>query len=81
MRSAHDANTKFIDLTPREDVGLSSITIALKRSGSGVLPEAVSYYYDGDVIMIYMHAMESASWKLPRWNKASYAAYDIVSFL
>ena len=81
MRSAHDANTKYIDLTPREDIGISTITLALKRSGSGVVPEAVSYYYDGDVVTITMQLIDATSWKLPRWNKASYAAYDIVSFL
>ena len=29
MRSAHDANTKYIDLTPREDIGITTITLAL----------------------------------------------------
>lgn len=81
MRSAHDANTKYIDLTPREDIGISTITLALKRSGARVMPEAVSYYYDGDVVTITMQPLDATSWKLPRWNKASYAAYDIVSFL
>ena len=81
MRSAHDANTKYIDLTPREDIGITTITIALKRNGTRVMPEAVSYYYDGDVVTITMQLIDATSWKLPRWNKASYAAYDIVSFL
>ena len=81
MRSAHDANTKYIDLTPREDIGITTITLALKRSGARVMPEAVSYYYDGDVVTITMQLIDATSWKLPRWNKASYAAYDIVSFL
>ena len=81
MRQAQDANTKFIDLTPHEDIGLSNITLALRRSGGGTLPEAISYYYDGDVVMITMQPLDATSWKLPRWNKASYAAYDIVSFL
>ena len=81
MRSAHDANTKYIDLTPREDIGITTITIALKRNGTRVMPEAVSYYYDGDVVTITMQPIDATSWKLPRWNKASYAAYDIVSFL
>ncbi|MBO7261808.1 MAG: hypothetical protein J6U95_02615 [Alistipes sp.] len=81
MRSAHDANTKYIDLTPREDIGITTITLALKRSGARVMPEAVSYYYDGDVVTITMQPLDATSWKLPRWNKASYAAYDIVSFL
>lgn len=81
MRSTHDANTKYIDLTPREDIGITTITLALKRSGARVMPEAVSYYYDGDVVTITMQPLDNTSWKLPRWNKASYAAYDIVSFL
>ena len=81
MRSAHDANTKYIDLTPREDIGITTITIALKRNSTRVMPEAVSYYYDGDVVTITMQPIDATSWKLPRWNKASYAAYDIVSFL
>ena len=81
MRSAHDANTKYIDLTPREDIGITTITLALKRNGAKVVPEVVSYYYDGDVVTITMQPIDATSWKLPRWNKASYAAYDIVSFL
>lgn len=81
MRSTHDASTKYIDLTPREDIGITTITLALKRSGARVMPEAVSYYYDGDVVTITMQPLDNTSWKLPRWNKASYAAYDIVSFL
>lgn len=81
MRAASDANTKYIDLTPREDIGITTITLALKRSGSSVVPQTISYFYDGDVVTISMQPLAATSWTLPRWNKASYAAYDIVSFL
>ena len=81
MRAASDANTKYIDLTPREDIGITTITLALKRSGSSVVPQTISYFYDGDVVTISMQPLAATSWTLPRWNKASYAAYDIVSVL
>ena len=81
MRAASDANTKYIDLTPREDIGITTITLTLKRSGSNVVPQTISYFYDGDVVTISMQPLAATSWTLPRWNKASYAAYDIVSFL
>lgn len=81
MRAASDANTKYIDLTPREDIGITTITLALKRSGSSVVPQTISYFYDGDVVTISMQPLAATSWTLPRWNKASYVAYDIVSFL
>ena len=81
MRAASDANTKYIDLTPREDIGITTITLTLKRSGSSVVPQTISYFYDGDVVTISMQPLAVTSWTLPRWNKASYAAYDIVSFL
>ena len=81
MRAASDANTRYIDLTPREDIGITTITLTLKRSGSSVVPQTISYFYDGDVVTISMQPLAATSWTLPRWNKASYAAYDIVSFL
>lgn len=81
MRTTQDANARYIDLVPHDGDGLSSVALAVRRSGSRVVPEAISYYYDGDVVMIYLHPMDSVKWTLPRWNKASYAAYDIVSFL
>lgn len=81
MRTMADTSGRYIDLVPRDDIGMSSITLAVRRSGQRVMPEAISYFYDGDVVMIYLHPLDSSSWKLPRWNKSAYAAYDIVSFL
>jgi hypothetical protein len=81
MRTAMEQGSVYIDLVPRNDIGITTITLALKRNGSRVEPMAITYNYDGDVITILMHAMDSVKWSLPRWNKASYAAYDIVSFL
>jgi hypothetical protein len=71
-----------IQLTPKSDaMGIDSITLTLQRSGSKVMPVAISYDYDGDAISIVLSAADSADAKLPRWDKSAYRAYDIVSFL
>ena len=71
-----------IKLTPKSDaMGIDSITLTLQRSGSKVMPVAISYDYDGDAISIVLSAADSAEAKLPRWDKSAYRAYDIVSFL
>jgi hypothetical protein len=71
-----------LKLTPKSDaMGIDSITLTLQRSGSKVMPVAISYDYDGDAISIVLSAADSAEAKLPRWDKSSYRAYDIVSFL
>ncbi len=71
-----------LKLTPKSDaMGIDSITLTLLRSGSKVMPVAISYDYDGDAISIVLSAADSAEAKLPRWDKSAYRAYDIVSFL
>ncbi len=71
-----------LKLTPKSDaMGIDSITLTLQRSGSKVMPVAISYDYDGDAISIVLSAADSAEAKLPRWDKSAYRAYDIVSFL
>ena len=71
-----------VKLTPKsEAMGIDSITLTLQRSGSVVTPKTVSYDYDGDTVAISLNRVEVGDKKLPRWDKAAYRAYDIVSFL
>ena len=71
-----------LKLTPKSDaMGIDSISLTLQRSGSKVMPVAISYDYDGDAISIVLSAADSADAKLPRWDKSAYRTYDIVSFL
>ena len=71
-----------VKLTPKsEAMGIDSITLTLQRSGSVVTPKTVSYDYDGDAVAISLNRVEVGDKKLPRWDKAAYRAYDIVSFL
>lgn len=71
-----------VKLTPKsEAMGIDSITLTLQRSGSVVTPMTVSYDYDGDAVAIILSRVEVGDKKLPRWDKAAYRAYDIVSFL
>lgn len=71
-----------VKLTPKsEAMGIDSITLTLQRSGSVVTPKTVSYDYDGDTVAIILSRVEVGDKKLPRWDKAAYRAYDIVSFL
>lgn len=71
-----------VKLTPKsEAMGIDSITLTLQRSGSVVTPMTVSYDYDGDAVAISLNRVEVGDKKLPRWDKAAYRAYDIVSFL
>lgn len=70
-----------LSLTPREDMGITDIELTLRRDVNGVVtPLAVRYNYDGDVIHVAL-AMRPADATLPRWDKAAYRAYDIVSFI
>lgn len=70
-----------LSLTPREDIGITDIELTLRRDANGVVtPLAVRYNYDGDVIHVAL-AMRPADATLPRWDKAAYRAYDIVSFI
>ncbi len=50
-----------LKLTPKSDaMGIDSITLTLQRSGSKVMPVAISYDYDGDAISIVLSAADSA---------------------
>ncbi len=70
-----------ISLVPREDIGITDIELTLRRDGHGrVVPVAVRYNYDGDIIDVLL-ALRPADATLPRWDKAAYRAYDIVSFI
>lgn len=70
-----------ISLVPREDIGITDIELTLRRDGHGrVVPAAVRYNYDGDIIDVLL-ALRPADATLPRWDKAAYRAYDIVSFI
>ncbi len=72
----------MLRLTPKSDaMGIDSITLTLERRGSKVAPVAISYDYDGDAVSIVLREADSAEVKLPRWDKSTYRAYDIVSFL
>ena len=69
-------------LTPKsEAMGIDAITLTLERSGSQVVPVAISYDYDGDAVAITLSRADVSDAKLPRWDKSAYRAYDIVSFL
>ena len=69
-------------LTPKsEAMGIDAITLTLQRSGSQVVPVAISYDYDGDAVAITLSRADVSDAKLPRWDKSAYRAYDIVSFL
>ena len=71
----------IISLVPREDIGITDIELTLRREGHGrVVPVAVRYNYDGDIIDVLL-ALRPADATLPRWDKAAYRAYDIVSFI
>ena len=68
--------------TPKsEAMGIDAITLTLERSGSQVVPVAISYDYDGDAVAITLSRADVSDAKLPRWDKSAYRAYDIVSFL
>lgn len=78
---AESGDEVTINLTPREDIGITDIELTLRRDGDGrVVPLAVRYNYDGDIIHISL-TMRAADAALPRWDKAAYRAYDIVSFI
>lgn len=69
-------------LTPKsEAMGIDAITLTLQRSGSQVVPVAISYDYDGDAVAVTLSRADVSDAKLPRWDKSAYRAYDIVSFL
>lgn len=63
------------------DMGISNIALSLKVAGGKVLPDAIVYDYDGEVVGITLEMMDAKDKALPRWSKDRYHAYDIVSFL
>lgn len=63
------------------DMGISNIALSLKVAGGRVLPDAIVYDYDGEVVGITLEMMDAKDKALPRWSKDRYRAYDIVSFL
>ena len=46
-----------------------------------VLPESITYNYDGDVVKINLSIVKNKDATLPRWDDDAYRAYDVVSFL
>lgn len=71
-----------LSLVPREDNGIADIRLTLRREASGrVVPQSVTYDYDGDVVHIELSVVDSGDAKLPRWDENAYRAYDVVSFL
>ena len=71
-----------LKLTPKSAaMGIDAITLKLKRNGSKVVPVNIAYDYDGDTVSVALSVADIADAKLPRWDKAAYRAYDIVSFL
>ena len=69
-------------VVPRdENMGISNITLSLVNTKSGVQPKRIVYDYDGEVVTIELTMVDTSDKRLPRWDKGSYRAYDIVSFL
>lgn len=69
-------------LVPRDaSMGISDILLTLSSVGGRVVPTKIVYRYDGDSVAITLSPLGVSDKTLPRWNKESYRAYDIVSFL
>lgn len=80
LKSSSDSAT--LNLVPKsEDMGITAILLSLERNGSKVVPVAVSYDYDGDLVTITLTMLDTDGLKLRKWEKSAYRAYDIVSFL
>lgn len=76
------ADAASLGLVPREDIGIANIELQLKRDMNGrVLPESITYDYDGDVVKINLSIVKNKDATLPRWDDDAYRAYDVVSFL
>lgn len=76
------ADTASLGLVPREDIGIANIELQLKRDANGrVLPDSITYNYDGDVVKINLSIVKNKDATLPRWDDDAYRAYDVVSFL
>lgn len=64
-----------------EDMGISYIALNLGKRDGRVVPRAIVYDYDGDLVTIRLTLTDVSDAKLPRWNKEAYRAYDLVSYL
>ena len=79
-----NAEGATLRLVPKDELlGISDIRLVLRRDGATVMPTDVSYDYDGSVVDIELHVVETQDTSLPRWaeRKTNYRAYDMVSFL
>lgn len=77
-----DDKVACIGLVPRDEIGITDIKLRLKRDASGeVVPESITYNYDGDVVRILLSDVGDGDWTLPRWDEGAYRAYDVVSFI
>ena len=75
------ANRAKIRVMPKEDIAELTIYLEVVKQGSRVLPERVTYDYDGESYTIELSIVEGNNDTVPKWNKTEYRAYDIVSFL
>ena len=78
-----NAEGSTLRLVPKDELlGISDIRLVLRRDGTTVMPTDVSYDYDGYVVDIELHVVDTQDTSLPRWaeRKANYRAYDMVSF-
>ncbi len=79
-----NAEGATLRLVPKDELlGISDIRLVLSRDGATVVPTDVSYDYEGYVVDIELHVVDTQDTSLPRWaeRKANYRAYDMVSFL
>lgn len=79
-----NAEGSTLRLVPKDELlGISDIRLVLRRDGTTVMPTDVSYDYDGYVVDIELHVVDTQDTSLPRWaeRKTNYRAYDMVSFL
>ena len=79
-----NAEGATLRLVPKDELlGISDIRLVLRRDGATVMPTDVSYDYDGYVVDIELHLVDTQDTSLPRWaeRKTNYRAYDMVSFL
>lgn len=80
-QNAEGATLRFV---PKDELlGISDIRLVLRRDGATVMPTDVSYDYEGYMVDIELHVVDTQDASLPRWaeRKANYRAYDMVSFL
>lgn len=77
------ADGAVLVLRPRKSGdAISLIRITVHRTSRGVEPVSVEYDFDGDMIRIALDRIEfGQSVDVRRWNRATYRAYDMISFL